>query len=129
MELTVYYDYENDIVITVPIGDVTTENVKTGAMKALEFSTQYNCNYLMFDIRQCKEAQPIIQGYYDMKDMAKTTGLTPSHKCAVVYDPGKYPEERAQFIENVIANRPNPTLKMFKTTEAAHEWLRELKNQ
>jgi hypothetical protein len=116
-------------VITVPKGDVTTENVKISAMKALEFSIQHSCNYLLFDIRKCKEAQPIIQGYYDMKDMERTTGLTNSHKCAIVYDPAIYPEERAQFIENVVANRPNPMLKMFTSTEDAHDWLVEMKNQ
>jgi hypothetical protein len=129
MELTVYYDNEKDVVVTVPKGDITTENVKKSAVKALEFSTEHNCDYLLFDIRECKEAQPIIQGYYDMKDMAKTTGLTNSHKCAVVYDPAKYPEERAQFIENVIANRPNPTLRMFKSTDEAHDWLTGLKDK
>lgn len=127
MELTVYYDYENHVVIAVPAGPVTTENVKTTATKAIEFSKQYDCNFMLFDIRNCREGQPLIQGFYDMQDAGKTTGLSIFHKCAIVYDPVKYPDDRAQFIENVVANRPNPTIKMFKTTEAAHGWIRELK--
>lgn len=128
MELTVYYDYENHIVIAIPAGPVTTENIKTTTAKAIEFSKQYDCNFMLFDIRECKVGQSLMQGFYDMQDMRKTTGLSIAHKCAIVYDPVKYPENRAEFIENVVANRPNPTIKMFKTTEEAHQWIRELKN-
>jgi len=129
MEVTVYYDNESDVVVTVPKGDITTENVKTGASKALELSKEHNCNYMLFDIRECREAQPVVQGYYDMQDVEKTTGISKHHKCAIVYDPVKYPDDRAQFIENVVSNRPNPMFKMFTSTEDAHSWIQSVKNE
>jgi hypothetical protein len=129
MELVVFYDNKNHIVVAVPKGSVTSENVKATAEKALEFSKQHDCKFFLFDIRSCREAQPLIEGYHTMQDMRKTTGLEMHHKCAILYDPSTYSEQRAQFIEDVVANRPNPHLKVFKTLEAVHEWIKELKSE
>jgi hypothetical protein len=126
MELEINYDKENHVVIAVPRSDITSENVISTASKVLEFSKQHDCDYLLFDIRNCKEAQPLIEGYNTMQNIGKSTGLKPHHKCAIVYNPLKYSDQRAQFIENVVANRPNPLLRIFTSMEEAYKWLKEM---
>jgi hypothetical protein len=58
---------------------------KKGAIKALEVSKQHNCNFMLFDIRECREAQPIVQGYYICR-IWKNNRISKFHKCAIVYD-------------------------------------------
>ena len=125
MKLTAYYDRENEVVFAVADGQVTTENLKATTRKALELSKKHNCYHLLFDITKCTESQSILQGFLDMENMEKTTGLTFKHKCAVIYNPAIYPNERARFIENVVTNRINPDFKMFTRQQKALAWLRK----
>jgi len=127
MELTVYFDDANKILVAKPLGEVTTENVKETTKQAIELSKKYNCNYLLFDIRQCFEAQSIIQGFESMSKIGETTGLTALQKCACVYDPKNYPEERAKFIENVVTNRLSNAFKFFTNPEEAISWLNKIR--
>jgi len=125
MELTVFYDKDKDIVVARPHAEITMDNIRVTVMKALELSNEYNCNYFLFDLRKCPSGQSLIEGFWGMQDMKQSTGLMLHHCCAVIYNPKLYPEERALFIENVVANRINPTLKMFKNPDEAMKWLRE----
>ncbi len=127
MELTAYYDNDNKIVFAKPIGEVTTINAKETTKKALELSKEYNCNSLLFDIRQCFLGQSIIEGFEAMSKIGETIGLTSNYKCAVVYDPNNFPDERANFIENVVKNRTNYNFKLFTGPEEALTWLDKFK--
>ena len=128
MKLSVIYDKDNEIIIAKPVGNITKENVKATAMKALELSKKCDCDYLLFDVRKCPVAQSDVEGFFLMKNMEETTGLTLKHRVAIVYDPALYPKERAQFIENVVVNRINPVYKMFMSIEDALLWLKNLKS-
>jgi len=125
MELTVFYDKDSDIIVTRALADITMENIRTASIKALELSNEHNCNNLLIDLSECPVGQTLMDGFWGMQDMGKSTGLTHKHCCAVIYNPDLYPEDRAQFIENVVANRINPSLKMFKKSDEAMKWLRE----
>ena len=129
MELTTYYDTDNQVVVLEAEGPVTRENIKVTARKALELSNTHICNYILFDLTKCPESQSIFQGYDAMKNMELTTGITRNLKCAVVYNPSIYPEERAKFIENVVMNRPNPFYSMFTSRQDAFVWLKSYKKQ
>ncbi len=48
-----------------------------------------------------------------MKNISTSTGLEMNHKAGVVYKTELYFEERTQIIENVVANRPNPSNRML----------------
>ena len=124
MTIEAHYDTSAHMIIIRVVADVAAENVKLTVQKGLELSQQHNCNNMLFDIRQCVPAQSEAQGFFLMENTAKTLGLLPKHRVAVVYNPSFYPAERAAFIENVTANRPNPTLRMFTDTQAAVTWLR-----
>jgi hypothetical protein len=127
MDLETYYDNGNNIVVAKPIGEVTTDKVKETSKKVLELSRNYNCNFLLFDMRLCSEGQSIIRGFESMSKLGETTGLTSLHKCAFVYDPENYPEERAKFIENVVTNRASNAFKFFTNYEEALTWLNKLR--
>jgi hypothetical protein len=124
MELNLYFDVENGIIVTKAVGEVINENVKKTINEAFELSTKHNCTKLLFDISGCSETQPIAEGFHFMKDGLMNAGLTLNHKCAVFYNPEIYPEERAKFIENVVTNRANPKFKVFKQFNEAAEWLK-----
>ena len=124
MELSVYYDERKNIVVAIPVGSVTTDNVKKTIVKALEISKKNNCLDLLFDISKCQVDRGIIEGFNDMQNVQQLTGITFMHKCAVIYNPEIYPDERARFIENVVTNRPNPDYKMFTNSEEAIKWLK-----
>ncbi len=125
MKLNLYFDVENGIIVTKAVGAAITENVKITMKKALELSKEHDCTKILFDISKCGEAQPIAEGFHFMKDGFMLLGYTPTHKCAVFYNPEIYPEERAKFIENVVTNRANPMFKVFKQFDDAAEWLKE----
>ena len=127
MEIAAYYDEENKVVVVASEneGPVTTELVKRATALAMQIAQEHHCDLLLFDISNMREAQSIVQGFTDMSDIGKTTGLTFRFKCAVVYNPSKYSTSRAVFIEAVVTNRPNPIFKMFKTRDDAMEWLKE----
>jgi hypothetical protein len=75
----------------------------------------------------CPEGQSIFQGFTDMQNLQLTTGITYRHRCAIVYNPDLYTEERARFIETVVTNRPNPVFRMFTNKRDAMKWLKECK--
>ena len=122
MTIEAHYDTSAHMIIIRVVADVTAENIKLTVQKGLELSTQHNCNNMLFDIRQCAPAQPEAQGFFLMENAQKNLGLLPKHSVAIVYNPSLYPTERATFIENVTANRPNPTLRMFTDIHAAVTW-------
>ena len=124
MKLDTFFDSENEIIVAKPEGDMTSENVKLAIKKTMELSGEHDCYRLLFDITLCREAQPLIYGYQHMKDGLITGGMSLQHICAVVYNPELYPEDRADFIENVVINRTNPKFKMFKTADEAVDWLK-----
>jgi len=126
MELSAYYDHVNHIVIVASEQEdvVTTDKIKYATGLAMRLAHEHQCDFLLFDITNMKESQSLIQGFLDMSDLNKTTGLTAQFKCAVIYNPATYSDGRASFIEAVVTNRPNPMFKMFRTREAAIEWLK-----
>lgn len=125
MELSVFYDTENDIIVTKPVAEITMENIRFVSLKVLELSDAHNCNYIFIDLTECILGQTLLEGFLGMQNMRESTGLNYNHICAVLYKPEFYPDDRAQFIENVVANRINPTLKMFKKYNEALKWLKE----
>jgi hypothetical protein len=125
MELSARYDSESDVIIATPIGEVTKGNIIVTIAKGLELSKQYNCNLLLFDISKCKIGQSLIEGFNLMRDLNKNTGLTVSHRTAILYDFNIYPNERARFIENVVSNRANPRLRYFTEMKEAIDWLKK----
>ncbi len=127
MELSAYYDNSKNIVFAKPVGEVTTENVKETKRKVLELSTINNCNFLLFDTIQCFLGQSIIEAFEAMSKIGETFGLTAKQKCAIVYDPNNYPEERAKFIENVVTNRTSNAFKFFTNSEDAISWLNKFR--
>ncbi len=129
MELRVYYDTDNEIIIAKPAGNITNDNINTTFSKALEYSKKHDCNFLLIDIRKCTIAQSEIDGFLFMKDMTQKTKLSLEHWIAVVFDPMLYPKERAQFIENTVVNRPNPSYRMFMFIDEAILWLKNMKRK
>jgi hypothetical protein len=123
IEVTSLYNEEQGIIITTPVGEITMENVKTTVNEALKLSKVHHCNLLLFDIRKCSARQTLLDGFQGMRDMKSTTGLDYGHKIAVIYNPQFYPEERAQFIENVVTNRANPKFRMFTDIAEGTNWL------
>jgi hypothetical protein len=81
----------------------------------------------LFDIRNCPIKQTLLDGFQGMRNLKDSTGLDLTYKIAVVYNPDIYPKERAQFIENVVENRANPTYKMFTDIDEAMAWLMKFK--
>lgn len=125
MELTLQYDKESDIIIIKALADITAENIRISSEKAIELSKKHHCNNLLIDLSECPIGQSLIDGFWSMQDMEKSFGLSFKYNCAVIYNPKLYPDDRAQFIENVVANRINPILKMFSSAEEARKWLEE----
>lgn len=127
MKLDASYDSDKNIVVVEAEGLVTTESVKAAVLKALELSKEHDCYDLLFDITKCKAGQSLVQAFEAMSNLQQTTGLTHKHKCAVVFDPATYPMERAQFVENVVATRPNPELRLYTNGQEATQWLKGMK--
>ena len=127
MGIEAYYDDDNDVVVVTPEkeGEVTTEVIKYAAGLAMKTAGEHRCDSLLFDITRMRQAQSLVQGFWDMNDLGKTTGLTFQYKCAVVYNPSTYSTGRAEYIEAVVTNRPNPLFKMFRSLKEAIEWLKE----
>ena len=123
MNIKVAYQPDSHIVTAEIEGDITNENVKKAVASIRETGEANDCNYTLMDIRKCREAQPLISGFQGMKDMNSFLGTTYKQVIAVVYDPKYYPSERAQFIENVVHNRPNPPFKITEDWDEAFEWL------
>ena len=127
MELTIYFDDVNKILVTNPIGEVTTENVKETIKQALAISKEHNCEFLLFDTRKCYLGQSLIEGFEAMSKIGESIGMSPKYKCAIVYNPVNYPEERAKFIENVVTNRLSNAFKFFTNLEEAILWLEKFR--
>ena len=125
MELTLHYDKDSDIIIVKALAEITKENIRIASEKAIELSKKHHCNYLLIDLSECPIGQSLIDGFWSMQDMEKSFGLSLHYNLAVIYNPKTYPKERAQFIENVVTNRINPTLRMFASDEEARKWLKE----
>lgn len=90
----------------------------------MDLAKQHQCNHLVFDIRKCKPTKTLVDAYWMMQSLESLAGLDVSYKCAIIFDPSVYPENRADFIEDVVVNRPNPPFKMFKNLDEAFEWLK-----
>lgn len=116
------------IIVTTPVAKITVENVRTTVDKALMLSKKHNCNLLLFDIRGCPVGQTLLDGFQGMSSMKESVGLNYNYKIAVIYDPKIYPRERAEFIENVVANRANPKFRMFTDFKEGESWLLKYKN-
>lgn len=129
MEITSYYDTKNGVVYTTPVGEVRIDNVKATAKKALELAIKHRCKLLLFDIRNCPVKQTLLEGFQSMQNVKETLGFDNTYWIAIVYNPDIYPEDRAQFIETVVANRANPKYRMFKEADDAYSWLREYKTK
>lgn len=124
MELTSHYDRKKKIISVCLIGDITIDYIKYSVDRALELSAKHKCNLLLFDIRKCKENQSLIEAFGLMQNTTASLGFSFEHKVAVVYDPENYSEERADFVENVVVNRPNPHFKFFLSLNVAEKWLK-----
>jgi len=128
MEATAHYDRENNIVLISGEGssELTTEKVKHATALAMKVAVEHKCTNLLFDITMMREAQSIIQLFTDMSNISLTTGLGSEYKCAVFYNPATYSPNRAELVEIVVKNRPNPPFKMFTNRKEAVDWLKEL---
>ena len=129
LKLTSSFDEKNELVITVPIGEVNSENVIKTVKKALEVSEEKSCPFLLFDISKCELDRPFIDGFNDMVSFGQKTGLSLKHSVAVVYDPNNYPEERAEFIQSVANTMTDTNYRMFKDYDSALHWMQELQEK
>lgn len=125
VDLNIYHDKQNGIIVTEATGPLTTESVRNGIENALICSREHTCELLLFDLRKCTVERPILEGFIDIHDLMRFEGLTFRHKLAIIYNPVLYPEDRARFIENVVVNRPNPPFRMFREKKEAIAWLKE----
>jgi hypothetical protein len=125
MELTIEYNPELHIVETVATGIINTENIAEASHRILEVSGEYNCNNLLVDLTSCQVTRSKMEGFLDMEKFMELTGMGYEYRCAVVYSPDTYPEDRAEFIETVVRNRPNPRFRMFSRRSDSLQWLRD----
>lgn len=126
MHITVVYDEERNIVVTTVSAPITNANIRRTIEETVQVAQRHGCRNLLFDIRRCTLQQSLMEAFKGVEDIRHTLGLDVEYKSAVVFDPGTYPVERAMFIENVIANRPNPLVRMFIDLQQASEWLKNL---
>ena len=124
MELSVRFDTTDEIVKTTAIGPITTYNIRDASRQALVIANEKKCNRLLIDITECTVSRSMMEGFMDMQNFMDITGLRYHHKCAIVFNPEHYPLERAQFMETVVRNRPNPIFRMFTDRAEALEWLK-----
>jgi len=127
MELNILYNETTGIVMCKVVGDIVKENIHTTIIEGIKVGNQHGSNRLLFDIKECAVGQSLAEGLAAMENIAKLPGMTYLHRTAVLFDPAKYPAERAHFIENVVNNRPNPAYRVFTQEKAAIEWLRDSK--
>lgn len=126
MEVKVKYEKTKHLIDSTSVGEITTESVKEMFKMTLEVSDKYNCNNLLLDMTACWATQPIFKAYDLGTKLTINTGLTSQHRCALLYDSALYPTERANFIENVINNRPNPIFKIFEDQKEGRKWMSQL---
>ncbi|MBI1286825.1 MAG: hypothetical protein GC178_04530 [Flavobacteriales bacterium] len=123
MQLTILYDADTAIVRATPVAAITKENVRKTIQRALKVANDHDCLLLFFDIRKCLLGQSLTQGLNTMSHLMDIPGMTFKHKTAVIFDPERYPTERAEFIENVVNNRANPAFRIFLNEDEAVRWL------
>lgn len=123
MKLTLKHDPHLNIVVAKPEGDVNQKNVTQTIIKTLELSSEKGCSRLLFDITECPIGQSLGEAFDGLINLQKTTGLSSSYRTAIIYNPIKFPVERAKFVEDVIANRGNLFFKTFNEEEEAISWL------
>lgn len=129
MQITATFDPENRIVITKVSALITNVNIRLTVERALAEAQKFKCEYLLFDVRECTPGQTMTEAFKGMEDMRSTMGMGVTYRSAVVFNPENYPVERAMFIENVVANRPNPLLRMFTDINMAIEWLKSIQDR
>ena len=124
MEIRCDYDKEKMAVIVTTIdAEITNQNLKVVVATGIEAAKEHKCSHLLFDVRQNRPGQSLMDGWYSMQQLTEFTGLSSDFRCAVVYDPEKYPASRAEFMESVVGNRPNPPFRMFTDFDEAMNWL------
>jgi hypothetical protein len=123
MELNILFNETTGIVMAKAIGDIVKENIHTTIIEGINAGNRHGSNRLLFDITECAVGQSLAEGLAAMENIAKLPGMTYLHRVAIIFDPAKYPSERAHFIENVVNNRPNPAYRVFTAEKAAIDWL------
>ena len=124
MEVICNYDKTSSAVIVTTLdAEITNANLRVVVAAGLEAAKKNQSSKLLFDVRDNRPGQSLMDGWYSMQQLSGFTGLTENFRCAVVYDPERYPETRAEFMENVVKNRPNPPFRMFTDFDEALKWL------
>ena len=125
MEHSVKYDSEKHVVITNATGPLSSENIREMARVSRVEAEKYICYNLLVNITECSISRSMLDAFMDMQYFMEISGLSVNYKCAILYDPVTYPEDRAKFIETVVTNRPNPRFKMVMSYEEAFHWLNQ----
>jgi hypothetical protein len=123
LKIEVFHNAALNIVFAIPEADVKRENVLLTINKAMTLSKELACAYVLFDIRNCKAGQTIIDGFTDMAGFGANFGVPDNYVIAVLFNAEKYPIDRAKFIESVTNTLPNPAYRMFMDYQLAIDWL------
>lgn len=124
-KITIQYRPDLDIVEAIASGVINTDSISKSGRKVDDIVQEYQCYRVLVDIRNCIVTRSKMEAFLDMERFMDLTGFSYEIKCAVVYNPGTYPDERANFIETVIRNRPNPRFRMFNNLDKSLNWLNE----
>ena len=75
LELTTYFDENLQVIISVPKGNVESENIRRTVMEATLLSNEKKCPLILFDIRACEVNRSYIDGFLDMSDVEGKIGI------------------------------------------------------
>ena len=128
LKLEAYYDKNLGLVVGLIEGEIMLGNIFHSVRESMLLAKKNNCRYILFDITKCDINRSLVDAFTDMASFSEKAGMPIDQVCAVLYDPEKYSEERAQFIESIV-NLSSPFYKMFMEKDAALSWIRGLQKK
>jgi hypothetical protein len=110
------------VIITGELRPPVTIKAMQSARKVCE---EHDCRRILVDVRQVTQIAPFIDAYMLARDFRKLTGLDISYACAFLYDPAKYPADRARTIELTAKNWDGIRMRTFASRDEAIAHLRK----
>ena len=125
--MSLYYDTENHLVITVASGIVGMNETMNMINNAVILGEKHNCYRLLFDMREVEEVFSFIEEYNLAKSLTQKTTVTLQHRCAIIYASPKNKMNYDVTIKETIAfNWGQTVFKVFLDMEEGREWLLSL---